>query len=233
MMKKRILVVEDDAALARVLRDNLTFDGFDVQCVGEGSAALQIVREFTPDLVVLDLMLPGMSGFELCGLLRQRGRTPIMILTARGQKTDKLRGLNLGADDYVTKPFDLEEFLARVRGVLRRSGRRSSSSSSASCSSISARSTRRARTAAASHAREFELLLYLAERARTRRAPTSAARGLGYADAWRRARSIAIARLRKKIETTPTIRASSTRSTATATADARRARPEAVVSPSD
>ena len=120
MVKKQILVIEDDAALARVLRDNLTFDGFDVQCVSEGSAALQIVREFTPDLVVLDLMLPGMSGFELCGLLRQRGRTPIIMLTARGERADKLRGLSLGADDYITKPFDLEEFLARVRNVLRR-----------------------------------------------------------------------------------------------------------------
>ena len=77
-------------------------------------------RTFTPDLVVLDLMLPGMSGFELCGLLRRHGRTPIIILSARGQKADKLRGLNLGADDYVSKPFDLEEFLARVRAVLRR-----------------------------------------------------------------------------------------------------------------
>ena len=73
MTKKRILIVEDDAALARVLRDNLTFDGFEVQCVTDGNAALHTVRTFTPDLVVLDLMLPGMSGFELCGLLRRRG----------------------------------------------------------------------------------------------------------------------------------------------------------------
>ena len=119
-MKKRILVVEDDAALARVLRDNLAFCGFDVACVTDGALALGKAREFAPDLIVLDITLPGTNGFDLCGVLRQGSRTPIIILTARSQKADKLRGLNLGADDYITKPFDLEEFLARVHAVLRR-----------------------------------------------------------------------------------------------------------------
>jgi DNA-binding response OmpR family regulator len=120
MPKKRILVVEDDAALARGLRDNLAYCGFEVACAADGNVALAQIREFAPDLVVLDVMLPGTNGFDLCGVLRQGSRTPIIILTARSQKLDKLRGLNLGADDYMTKPFDLEELLARVHAVLRR-----------------------------------------------------------------------------------------------------------------
>lgn len=119
-MKKRILVVEDDAALARVLRDNLAFEGYDVECVADGTKVPERTREFAPDLVLLDLMLPGRDGFSLFPALRQRGTTPIIVLTARGQKADKLRGLHLGADDYVTKPFDLEELLARIHAVLRR-----------------------------------------------------------------------------------------------------------------
>jgi DNA-binding response OmpR family regulator len=118
---KRVLVVEDDAALARILRDNLAFEGFEVECVGDGHLAVSVARAFVPDLVVLDLMLPGRDGFELCGLLRQGGATPIIMLTARSQKADKLKGLALGADDYVTKPFDVEELMARVHAVLRRS----------------------------------------------------------------------------------------------------------------
>ena len=203
MMKKRILVVEDDAALARVLRDNLTFDGFDVQCVTEGSAALQVVREFTPDLVVLDVTLPGMSGFELCGLLRQRGRTPIIILTARGQKADKLRGLNLGADDYITKPFDLEEVLARVRAVLRRA-RPAVEQLMLGGVTIDFRAQNASdggRTIHLTH-REFELLAYLAERQeRVVRRAELLREVWGYPDT-PSTRSVdhAIARLRKKIE---------------------------------
>jgi two-component system OmpR family response regulator len=120
MMKTRILVVEDDAPLARVLRDTLTFEGFDVQCAPDARLAIDISKSFSPDLVVLDIMLPDGNGFDVCGLLRQGGRTAVIILTARSQKVDKLRGLSLGADDYVTKPFDLEELLARVKVVLRR-----------------------------------------------------------------------------------------------------------------
>ena len=119
-MSKRILIVEDDAALARVLTDNLLFEGMDVACVGTGAAALAEARARTPDLVILDVMLPDATGFDLCARLRQAGKVPIIMLTARVQKADKLRGLDLGADDYITKPFDLEELLARVRAVLRR-----------------------------------------------------------------------------------------------------------------
>lgn len=119
-MGARILVVEDDVALARVLRDNLAFQGFDVEWAADGDSAITAVRARAPDLILLDIMLPGKTGFELFGLLHQRSRIPVIILTARGQKADKLRGLSLGADDYVTKPFDLEELLARVQVVLRR-----------------------------------------------------------------------------------------------------------------
>jgi len=120
-MRKRVLVVEDDAALGRVLRDNFEFAGFEVAWVTDGNRAVGAAREFSPDLVVLDIMLPGSAnGFELCGILRQGGRSAIIILTAKGHKADKLRGLRLGADDYITKPFDLEELLARAHAVLRR-----------------------------------------------------------------------------------------------------------------
>ncbi len=119
-MKKRVLVVEDDPTLAMVLRDNLAMDGFEVAWTGDGHEAINKARAFSPHLVILDAMLPGRSGFDILGLLRQGGDTPVIMLTALGQRSDKLRGLGLGADDYVTKPFDLEELLARVHAVLRR-----------------------------------------------------------------------------------------------------------------
>lgn len=122
-MAKRILIVEDDTALAKVLSHNLTLDGFDVAWSPDGNDALARARTFLPDLVILDIMLPGPSGFELCPMLRQGGRTPVIILSVRGQRHDKVRGLNLGADDYVTKPFELEELVARIHAVLRRFAR--------------------------------------------------------------------------------------------------------------
>ena len=119
-MTKRILVVEDDTSLAWVLRENLGFEGFEVELVADGNQAVDAARDFLPDLVILDVMLPGRDGFDLCTLLRRGGATPIILLTARSQKADKLKGLRLGADDYVTKPFDVEELMARVHAVLRR-----------------------------------------------------------------------------------------------------------------
>lgn len=120
-MKRRILVVEDDASLARMLCDNLVYEGFDVALAGDGNRALKEHHVFDPDLVLLDLTLPNVDGFEVCRKLnRDQSRTGIIILTARTQKDDKLRGLHLGADDYITKPFALDELLARVHAVLRR-----------------------------------------------------------------------------------------------------------------
>jgi DNA-binding response OmpR family regulator len=121
-VKKRILIVEDDRSIARLLRDNLDFEGYDVECAENGTEALAAGKRFVPDLVLLDLMLPGgIDGFELCRTFSQAAnRTAVIILTARGMKQDRVRGLQLGADDYVIKPFALDELLARVHAVLRR-----------------------------------------------------------------------------------------------------------------
>ena len=164
-MKKRILIVEDDRALARVLADNLRFAGYDVSHLDDGAEVVSKVRTFAPDLVLLDVMLPGKDGFSLLGLIRQGGRTPVIMLTARDQKPDKLAGLELGADDYVTKPFDFEELQARMRAVLRRARRMVVRIvlGEAEIDFETFKATRRGRDLKLSR-REFDLLLYLAER---------------------------------------------------------------------
>jgi DNA-binding response OmpR family regulator len=202
-MNDRILIIEDDAALARVLSDNLKFEGFDVSWLPDGSAVVDMLRTVTPDLVLLDLMLPGLNGFELFGVLRQRRRIPIIVLTARGQKPDKLRGLNLGADDYVTKPFDLEELLARIRAVLRRA-RPSAEGLTLGAVTIDFRSMLAWRGEHPIHLthREFELLRYLATRQPSVVHRNELLREIwGYRDApFTRSVDHAIARLRKKVE---------------------------------
>ena len=120
-MKRRILIVEDDPSITRMVRDNLVYEGFDVECVTRGDQALSQVRSFAPDLVVLDLMLPGLDGFEICRSVAQSAvRVPMIIVSARSQTSDKIQGLELGADDYITKPFMFGELLARIHAVLRR-----------------------------------------------------------------------------------------------------------------
>jgi len=119
-MRPRILIVEDDQSLAQILRDNLILDGFDVDWATHSDQALSLYRSSVPDLVLLDVMLPDLSGFELGRVLRHGGKTPIIMLSARSEKADKLEGLRLGADDYITKPFDMEELVARIHTVLRR-----------------------------------------------------------------------------------------------------------------
>lgn len=120
-MKRRVLIVEDDESISMVVRANLEYEGFETACVSDGSQALPAIRSFAPDLILLDLMLPGLDGFEICGAVSQGSlRTPVIILSARSQSADKIRGLRLGADDYVTKPFALDELLARVHAVIRR-----------------------------------------------------------------------------------------------------------------
>jgi len=119
-----ILVVEDDRAMAVALRDGFEFDGYEVVSAGNGVTALELASERKPDLIVLDVMLPRMSGLDVCRQLRAAGnQVPIIMLTARGQEIDRVLGLKLGADDYVTKPFSFMELLARVEAVLRRSSR--------------------------------------------------------------------------------------------------------------
>jgi two-component system, OmpR family, alkaline phosphatase synthesis response regulator PhoP len=117
----RILVVEDNPDLAYGLRNNLEIEGYQVDVVEDGSVGLAQARDAGPDLIILDLMLPGMDGYRVLKTLRDEGRQmPILILTARGEEADKVRGLRLGADDYVTKPFGVLELLARVEALLRR-----------------------------------------------------------------------------------------------------------------
>ena len=120
-MKKHILIVEDDAHIRLGLCDALRAEGYDVSECGDGSHALPLFRQARPDLVILDIMLPGKSGYDLCREIRaSKSRTPILMLSAKGQEIDKVVGLELGADDYVTKPFSLRELLARVHALLRR-----------------------------------------------------------------------------------------------------------------
>lgn len=118
----RILVIEDEPEMQRGLRDNLEFEGYDVTIVGDGKKGLETILERKFDMIVLDVMLPGMSGFDVCKKVRAEGiGIPIIMLTAKGDEVDKVLGLEFGADDYITKPFSLREFLARVKAVLRRS----------------------------------------------------------------------------------------------------------------
>jgi DNA-binding response OmpR family regulator len=116
----RILVVDDDPTVADVVARYLLRDGHEVECVADGRAALARARESPPDLIVLDLMLPGMDGLEVCRRLRETSPVPVVMLTALGEETDRLVGLETGADDYVTKPFSPRELALRVRSVLRR-----------------------------------------------------------------------------------------------------------------
>ncbi len=116
----RILLVDDEPLITNSLSYSLRKEGFDVKAVGDGVLALQEAQEYQPDLVVLDVMLPGMSGLEVCQRLRARSTTPVIMLTARGEEIDRVLGLEVGADDYLPKPFSFRELLARIRSILRR-----------------------------------------------------------------------------------------------------------------
>jgi DNA-binding response OmpR family regulator len=121
--KVKVLIIEDEPDMAMGLRDNLEFEGYEVITATDGERGLQLAGKDRPACVLLDIMLPGIDGFETCSRLRRAGlRMPIIMLTARGQEVDKVRGLEIGADDYLTKPFSLRELLARIHAVLRRAG---------------------------------------------------------------------------------------------------------------
>ncbi|MEW6208226.1 MAG: response regulator transcription factor [Acidobacteriota bacterium] len=121
----RVLIVEDEPSIVMAIRDEMSFEGFDTESVADGRGAIEKARVFQPDVLLLDLMLPGMNGFEVCRRLRpEMPDLWIIMLTARGQEVDRVLGLELGADDYVTKPFSLRELVARVKvGLRRRSGK--------------------------------------------------------------------------------------------------------------
>lgn len=120
-MAEKVLVVEDETALRETLAYNLRKEGYEIEAVGDGREAVAIARLFKPDLIVLDLMLPGMDGFEVCRSVRREMSTPIIMLTARDDEIDRVVGLEVGADDYLTKPFSMRELMARVKAQLRRS----------------------------------------------------------------------------------------------------------------
>ncbi len=121
MNPNKVLIIEDDPTLQRVLKDNFEFSGYAVQTIADGRKGVQAVIDSKPDLILLDIMLPGINGFDLCRRIRQEGfAMPIIMLTAKSQESDILLGLNLGADDYVTKPFSIDVLLARANACLRR-----------------------------------------------------------------------------------------------------------------
>jgi two-component system OmpR family response regulator len=117
----KVLIVDDDKNILAVLKYNLVNEGFNVIAVEDGIQALEMARQEKPDLILLDIMLPGMDGFEVCRILRKEMAVPILMLTAKTQEIDKVVGLELGADDYITKPFSVRELMARVRAMFRRS----------------------------------------------------------------------------------------------------------------
>jgi len=119
-MKERILIIDDDEAITTALRRALTFDGYNVDVALDGDEGLRKARDVAPDLVILDILMPGIDGFEVCRRLRAADDTPILMLTARDEVADRVRGLDAGADDYLVKPFAPDELLARVRALLRR-----------------------------------------------------------------------------------------------------------------
>lgn len=126
---KRILIIEDDVSILSGLKDVLTFKSYEVLTAEDGETGFAAAVEEKPDLIILDIMIPKMDGFTLCQKLRAQGNsTPVLMLTAKGEEPDKIRGLDIGADDYVTKPFSLPELLARVRALLRRTPERTEKS---------------------------------------------------------------------------------------------------------
>jgi len=120
---QRVLVIEDEIDIQEVLRYNLTRNGFDVEAASDGTSGLALAKDTSPDLVILDLMLPGIDGLEVCRLLRRDSDVPVIMLTAKAEEINKVIGLEVGADDYMVKPFSVRELIARIRSVLRRYNR--------------------------------------------------------------------------------------------------------------
>jgi DNA-binding response OmpR family regulator len=206
-MANRVLLVEDDAPLARVIGDNLRIEGYEVAVTRDVGDAVTRSRTFLPDLVLLDVMLPSHKGLELCSVLRQGGRVPVIMVSGRVQKAEKIRALRVAVDDYLTKPLDVDELLARVHAVLRRSRRAvdriTLNEVVIDLGAMTARTG--SRELRLTH-REFEILRYLAERQDRVVYRNELLRELwGYVDVPLTTRSVdhAIVRLRKKLESDP------------------------------
>ncbi|MGE0393013.1 MAG: response regulator transcription factor [Vicinamibacterales bacterium] len=206
-MKRRILVVEDDHALASILHARLAMEGFAVALAANGHEALRAVKAFTPDLAVLDVGLPDIDGFALCRAWRKSARLAVIMLTARGERADKLTGLTAGADDYIIKPFDSMELIARIHAVLRRT-RPEVERLQLGDVTIDFRQARAWRDTIDLELsrREFDVLHYLAERVDTIVHRDELLRAIwGYAEVPLAQRAVdqAIIRLRRKIEPDP------------------------------
>ena len=165
----KVLIIEDEPDMVLGLKDNFEFEGYEVLTASDGQTGLERARTQKPDLLILDIMLPKLSGLEVCKTLRGEGfEAPIVMLTARGQEIDKVVGLELGADDYVTKPFSIRELLARVRAILRRSEGKKKRLSRYQFSDVEldfeAYRAKKGGGALELSPREFELLRYLIER---------------------------------------------------------------------
>jgi len=208
-MNATVLIIEDDATLLRGLRDNFEFDGWRVHTAADGDAGLKQALALKPDLLVLDLMLPQINGYEICRFLREEKLdTPILMLTARGQESDIILGLKLGADDYVTKPFSIKQLLARAEALVRRTRPRDAPLHEfGDCRlDLTARTLTRAGKDVPLSPKEFELLAYLVKNpGRALHRDTIMASVWGY-DAAVTPRSIDrfVTVLRQKIEPQPT-----------------------------
>jgi two-component system alkaline phosphatase synthesis response regulator PhoP len=210
-MNEHILLVEDEEALRMTLSDRLLSEGYEVDCASDGEEGLRCALEATHDLIILDIMLPRKNGFDVCRDIRQAGlATPILMLTARGQTVDKVVGLKLGADDYLTKPFEMMELLARIEALLRR-GQRRTPAPNAICQvgslRIDLRGTEVTRDGNVINlsAREFQLLRYLVEHRGTTLSHDEILKEVwGYsAETFTRTVDVHIASLRQKLELNP------------------------------
>ncbi|MED0715264.1 response regulator YycF [Aeribacillus composti] len=214
MENKKILVVDDEKPIADILEFNLKKEGFDVYCAYDGTSAIEMVEEIKPDLILLDIMLPSKDGMEVCREVRKKYEMPIIMLTAKDSEIDKVLGLELGADDYVTKPFSTRELLARVKANLRRQQTNAAREAAYEQSEIQIGSlvihpdayvvSKRGETIELTH-REFELLHYLAKhigQVMTREHLLQTVWGYDYFGDVRTV-DVTVRRLREKIEDNP------------------------------
>jgi two-component system, OmpR family, response regulator VicR len=213
-MNEKILVVDDEKPIADILQFNLKKEGFDIECAHDGDQALEMVESFKPDLILLDIMLPQRDGMEVCREVRKKYEMPIIMLTAKDSEIDKVLGLELGADDYITKPFGTRELIARVKANLRRHNQSASASPEDEKSEITVGSltihpdayivSKRGDTIELTH-REFELLHYLAQhigQVMTREHLLQTVWGYDYFGDVRTV-DVTVRRLREKIEDNP------------------------------
>jgi two-component system, OmpR family, KDP operon response regulator KdpE len=206
---KHILIVDDESQIARVLRTSLSSHGYDIRVANDGETALEIMKDWSPDLVITDLAMPNMDGLELCRRLRAKTQIPIIVLSVRGEERTKVKALDAGADDYMTKPFGIEELLARVRAHLRRVQTEESELDPIDAGDFKidpgARSVLVKDRAVHLTPKEFDLLIYLARHAGkvvTHRALLAAVWG-GQSTEQVEYLRVFVAQLRKKLEPSP------------------------------